>query len=66
MKPELNDIEAVIREVLCKYEAGRKAYGQLDLDTDNRDFITEAIAELEDCINYCVFLILKLRGTRDV
>lgn len=65
MKPQAEHIEAVIAEALAKYEAGRKAYGQLDLDTDSRDFLLEAEAELLDCINYCVFQIIKLRGIKD-
>lgn len=54
-------MEAVIREALKRYEAGRKEHGQLDLDADKRDFISEAEQELLDCINYCVFQDLRLR-----
>jgi len=61
MKPQTKDIEAVIREALKRYEAGRKEHGQLDLSTDKRNFIHEAEQELLDCINYCVFQIIKLR-----
>ncbi|OGP65585.1 MAG: hypothetical protein A3K22_03510 [Deltaproteobacteria bacterium RBG_16_42_7] len=56
-----NTIEAVIQEALNKYETGRRKYGELDLSKDNRDFLKEAEQELLDCINYCVFQILKLR-----
>lgn len=66
MRPQAHDIEAVIRQAIDKYEAGRAEHGQLDLDTDSRDFIAEAIAELEDCINYCAIQILRLRSIRDV
>lgn len=62
MKPQTEDIEAVIRQALAKYEAGRKAYGQLDLATDSRDYLYEAEAELLDCINYCCFQIIRLRS----
>lgn len=62
MKPETSDIEAVIRQAIEKYEKGRMAYGQLNLSGDPRDFIDEAISELEDCINYCVFQIIRLRS----
>ncbi len=58
-------IEAVIEEALKRYEAGRVKYGPLDLATDGRDFIQEMEAELLDCINYCVFQILRLRRLRD-
>lgn len=62
IKPDT--IEAVIREALTKYDVGRAQYGGLDLDTDSRDFFLEAEAELLDCINYCVFQILRLRGAK--
>lgn len=61
MKPEVEDIRQVIEKALKRYEAGRKEHGQLDLSTDSRDFISEAEQELLDCINYCVFQIMRLR-----
>lgn len=61
IKPDT--IEAVIREALIKYDNGRAKYGPLSLDT-GRDFLQEAEAELLDCINYCVFQILRLRGAK--
>ncbi len=64
MKPQSYDIEAVIREALRRYEAGRLEHGQLDLSNDSRDFIHEAEQELLDCVNYCVFQIIKLRGIK--
>lgn len=66
MKAELKsqDIKTVIREALGRYEAGRLKHGQLDLSGDKRDFLHEAEQELMDCINYCVFQILKLRRLR--
>ena len=45
-RPETKNIEAVIREALNKYEAGRERYGQLDLSTDARDFRQEAEQDL--------------------
>lgn len=66
MKPETGDIEAVIKEALAKYETGRKAYGQLDLDTDSRDYVNESIEEMLDAINYLCFQIIRLRSKRDV
>jgi len=65
MRPQTNNIEAVIREALTRYEAGRLEYGQLDLSRDKRDLIHEAEQELLDCINYCVFQIIRLRGIRE-
>lgn len=59
-----NNIEAVIREALTRYEKGRLLHGQLDISQDRRDFISEAEQELLDCINYCVFQILRLRGIK--
>jgi len=34
---------------------GLKTYGCLDLETDPRDFVTEAEEELLDCVNYLRF-----------
>jgi hypothetical protein len=64
MKPFYKDIEIVIKEALSQYEKGRQEHGELDLSTDKRDFLREAEKELLDCINYCVFQILKLRRLR--
>lgn len=66
MKPQGEDIMAVIEAALSRYEQGRLEHGQLDLSTDPRDFRQEAEAELTDCINYCVFQIIRLRSLRDV
>ena len=65
MRPQAKDIEAVIREALNRYGRGRLEHGQLDLSRDKRDFLKEAEQELLDCINYCVFQILKLRGIKE-
>lgn len=62
VKPE--QIETVIEEALSRYTGARVKYGALDLDTDRRDFLVEAEEELLDCINYCVFQIIKLRRMR--
>lgn len=62
IKPDT--IEAVIKEALLKYDIGRAKYGPLSLYTDGLDFLQEAEAELLDCINYCVFQILRLRETK--
>ncbi len=66
MKTEIEpqDIETIIREALKRYEEGRQEHGDLDLSTDKRDFIHEAEQELLDCINYCVFQILRLKGIK--
>jgi hypothetical protein len=58
------NIEAIIREALDRYDTGRLEHGDLDLTTDKRDFLHEAEQELMDCINYCVFQILRLRGIK--
>lgn len=60
LKPE--NIQAIIKEALNKYEAGRAKHGEINLTTDKRDFTKEAIEELLDCINYCVFAIVRLRN----
>lgn len=61
-KPQTADIAAIIQASLDRYDSGRVEHGQLDLATDSRDFRAEAIEELQDCINYCVFQIIKLKG----
>lgn len=64
VKPFDKDIEIVIREALRRYKEGKQEHGELDLSTDKRDFLKEAEQELLDCINYCVFQILRLRRLR--
>lgn len=58
---EQHDIETVIKETVGKYDKGRIKYGHINLAKDTRDFIYEAEQELLDCINYCVFQIIRLR-----
>ncbi len=65
MKTQGEGIEAIIREAVSKFEIGRLKHGELDLSTDKRDFIHEAEQELLDCINYCVFQILRLRRIKE-
>lgn len=55
------EINGVIREALTRYEGARKKYGPMDPSSDGRDFLMEAEEELLDCINYCVFQIIRLR-----
>lgn len=55
--PYQKDIKAVIREALARHEDGARKYGPLDFDRDTRDFISEAIDELLDCINYAAYEI---------
>ena len=64
MRPQAHDIEAVIKAALAKYEKGRLEHGQLDLSTDIRDFISEAIEEMLDAINYLTFQIIRLRSIK--
>ena len=65
MRPDSTDVEIIIKEATARYNTGRAEHGQLDISRDRRDFISEAEQELLDSINYIVFLILKLRSTRD-
>lgn len=41
--------------------AGRKAYGDLNLDTDRRDWVEEALEECLDGMNYQTAALIKLR-----
>lgn len=56
-----NMVEDVINEALVKYDRGEAEYGQIQFDTDKRDFTNEAIDEMLDTINYLAFAIIKLR-----
>jgi len=62
----VDKLEAVIREALQRYEGGRCEHGELDVDSDTRDYLKEAEDELLDCINYCVFQVIRLRRLRGV
>lgn len=62
MEVKSQAIERVIQEALKRHKEGEAKYGSLDLARDQRDFTYEAEQELLDCINYCVFQILRLRG----
>ncbi len=64
MRPQAENIEAVIREALNRYGRGRLEHGQLDLSRDKRDFIHEAIEEMLDAINYLCFEIIRLRSIK--
>ncbi|HAM53582.1 MAG TPA: hypothetical protein DCP92_23900 [Nitrospiraceae bacterium] len=61
VEPHNKDIAIVIREALDKHQAGKIGRGHLDLATNKRDLLDEAEQEILDCINYCVFQILRLR-----
>ena len=58
IKPDT--IEAVIREPLTKHDNGRAKYGPLASIRTDGIFSKRQRPSL-DCINYCVFQILRLR-----
>jgi len=41
VRPQANDIEAIITEALSRHEKGRLEYGKLDLSTDKSDIETQ-------------------------
>lgn len=54
-------IGEVVHALVSKAEAGTEKHGVLNLADDRRDFYDEAIGELQDCIWYAAFQIVKLR-----
>ena len=59
--PTKADVEKVTRSIGDKYVVGQKKYGQLDMDTDDRDFLEEVIGELIDANAYIIHEIIRLR-----
>jgi len=57
-------IRAVVNEALERHRGGSQRYGDLNVETDERDFLYEAEMELLDFINYAVYQVLKLRALR--
>ena len=49
-----------------RMEMGRHKYGEFDPATDPRDMLRELEEELLDAINYCTFMIQKIRQITDV
>ena len=63
---ELGDDEMdVVLEVMRGLVGGRQVYGELDLDTDKRDFAAEGGEELRDLIVYAACLKLRLDRFRN-
>jgi len=65
-KPKIEDtkegMQSIFNEAFRRAEIGRRVYGKYNPITDTRDMKKEAEEELLDCINYCVFQIIKLRS----
>jgi len=55
-----DELEVLI-EVAQGLVRGQTNYGFLDVDNDDRDFVSEGCEELRDCLNYVAAAILKLR-----
>lgn len=54
-----DDERAVLSEMLRRIEVGRENYGELDLDSDERDFRKEAREEAVDWLVYDIAGSLK-------
>jgi len=54
----------VLEEAFVRMDCGRSVYGPFRPETDPRDLRREAEEELLDCVVYCYFAILALRGKR--
>lgn len=55
------DERALLDLIGERIEQGRATYGPLYLDSDDRDFETEALEEILDAVVYLAAAILKLR-----
>jgi hypothetical protein len=52
----------VLIEVAQGLVRGQKVYGYLDLESDERDMVSEGCEELRDCLVYIGAALTKLRG----
>jgi|TARA_R100000501_G_C2615402_1_gene109099 hypothetical protein len=57
-----NQVKVIMLEVDKRRLAGRLKYGN---DLEGRDVLEEAVEELEDTINYCLFEIIKLKNLKN-
>lgn len=62
LKDTQEDIQKVINKALKRSTIGRRLFGAYKPKADTRNMYEEAEQELLDCINYCVFQIIKLRS----
>lgn len=62
LKDTQEDIQKVINKALKRSTIGRRLFGAYKPKVDTRNMYEEAEQELLDCINYCVFQIIKLRS----
>ena len=56
-----SDEKEIVDTLLGRISDGRKGYGPWDVDTDNRDYPHEALAEVIDAMHYCAAELVKLR-----
>ena len=56
----------ILAEAERRMERGRHKYGEFDPATDPRDMLRELEEELLDAINYCTFMVQKIRQITDV
>ena len=57
-------IEAIFQDALQKYHQGEAKYGAFNPQTDTRDLLREAEAEILDAINYLAMFLMKVRAQR--
>lgn len=58
------ELQHIFDDAYDKYREGAKEHGELNIDTDTRDFLKEAEYELLDSIVYLAFQIVRLRRMR--
>jgi hypothetical protein len=61
MKKLSKDEEKVLATIRKRFEHGRREYGRLELDTDRRGFVKEALEEILDMSLYIAMKLEKIR-----
>lgn len=56
-----SQVKGILDEAFARYKKFEAKYGVPDFEKDPRDFINEAIEELQDTIVYAAFQIARLR-----
>lgn len=65
-KSDTDGLDGIFSEALEKYKRGAAKYGNFNPETDPRNLLKEAEAEILDAINYLGMFIMKMRARDDV
>lgn len=66
MTSDTAEIAAILSAALDKYRTGAQKYGEFVPETDNRDLIHEAEAEILDAINYLAMMLIRVRRLQKI